>query len=200
MEDILPLCFEKVLIDNSGRNTIWNTYLYVVKNFLMNNSVPKDYLLSFFNRSIRREIHKWLKLKNHTKQKDFFQRSSFCMQHLCNRNDATYSYMDKNEEFAEKVGRIARIYIDFKQNNKEADNSLSDILTYSKYDRERLRFIVARIGKGVHLSKISDEQKSATTEKIRRIQPDEEIADDAASKDYSYFFFKGYYSNTEIPA
>lgn len=199
MEDIPPLCFE-VLIDNSGRNTIWNTYLYAVKNFLMNNRIPKDYLLSFFNKSIRRDIHGWLKLPNDTDQKEFFKKSNYCMQHLSNRNGDTYSYMDKNEEFAERVGQIVKVYMDFKQNNKEIDNSLSDIMTYSKYDRERLRFIVARIGKGVQLSKISDEQKNATTEKIRRIQPDEEIADDVASKDYSYFFFKGYYSNTKVPA
>ncbi len=197
MKDIPPLCIE-VLIDNSGKNPIWDTYLYAVKNFLMNNNTPKDYLLSFFNKSVRQEIHKWIKSKNQHDQVSFFKRSSYCLQHLCNRGKDTYSYMDKNEEFAEKIGQIAKAYIDFKQNIGEMDNSLSDILTYSKYDRERLRFIVARIGKGVQLSKTSDEKKKNATDKIRSLQPDKEITDDAASKDYSYFFFKGYYSKMEM--
>lgn len=102
--------------------------------------------------------------------------------------------VNKSEVFAENIGKIARIYIDFKQKHKENDNSLSDILTYSKYDRERLRFVVKRIGLGVQLSKINDDKKKEITEKISKLQPKEEIEDSMASKDFSYFFFKGYYT------
>ncbi len=105
--------------------------------------------------------------------------------------------INQNEEFAEKIGQIARIYIEFKQDHDENDNSLSDILTYSKYDREKLRFVVKRVGLGVQLSKIIDASKKDVTKNISRLQPKEEIEDDVASKDYSYFFFKGYYTNME---
>ena len=108
--------------------------------------------------------------------------------------------MNSNEEFAIKIGKIARIYIDFKQNHGETDNSLSDILAYSKYDREKLRFVLKRVGLGVQLSKINDTAKNEITKKIGTLQPREEIEDDVASKDYSYFFFKGYYIGTEIIA
>ena len=192
IEPIPPLCFEKVLIDTSGQNPIWNTYLYVVKNFLAGNKIPKNYLLSFFNKILKQKRYDWIKLKSKSEQKDFFLRTDFCLKSLSTLND-TKSYMDQNEEFAEKIGQIARVYIEFKQNNDETDNSLSDILTYSKYDRERLRFIVSRIGRGVQLSKISDDIKKGVIKKISSLQPSKEIEDDYSSKDYSYFFFKGYY-------
>ena len=108
--------------------------------------------------------------------------------------------VEPNESFAEKVGKIARLYIDFKQSNNETDNSLSDILTYSKYDREKLRFVVKRVGLGIQLSKINDAKKDLVTQQISKLQPQEEIQDVVASRDYSYFFFKGYYSNKEIKA
>ncbi|MDH5462745.1 MAG: hypothetical protein OEW49_00350 [Nitrosopumilus sp.] len=197
IKDIPPLCFEKVLIDTSGQNPIWSTYLYVVKNFLAGNKIPKSYLLSFFNKTLKQKRYDWVKSKNKSEQNDFFLRTDFCLKYLSTTKD-TQSYMDQNEEFAEKIGQIARTYIEFKQRNAEIDNSLSDILTYSKYDRERLRFIVSRIGRGVQLSKVSEDVKKEITKKISSLQPSKEIEDDYSSKDYSYFFFKGYYTNLEI--
>ena len=197
IEDIPSLCFEKVLIDNSGQNPIWNTYLYVVKNFIAGNKIPKNYLLSFFTKILKQKRFEWVKLKNKSEQNEFFLRTDFCLKSLCTTNDSK-SYMDNNEKFAENIGKIARTYIEFKQSNGETDNSLSDILTYSKYDRERLRFIVSRVGRGVQLSKISDDKKKRVTKEISSLTPSIEIDENVSSKDYSYFFFKGYYSKMEI--
>ena len=196
IKNIPHLCFE-ILIDNSNKNPIWDTYLYVVKNFLAGNQIPKIYLMSFFTKMLKQDRYKWIKLKGKSDQKDFFLRSDYCIRFLTPPND-TGSYMDQNEKFAERVGQIASVYIEFKQKNNEIDNSLSDMLTYSKYDREKLRFVIKRVGLGVQLSKISDNVKKEVTQKIRSLQPNEEIEDGVASKDYSYFFFKGYYSNVEI--
>ena len=192
IKDIPPLCFE-VFIDDSAQNPIWSTYLYVVKNFLAGNKTPKTFLLSYFNKMLKLKRYDWTKLKDESEPKKFFSKSNFCLQHLSICNN-TQLHMDYNEGFAEKIGQIARTYIGFKQKHDRMDNSLSDILTYSKYDRERLRHIVSRVGKGVQLSKVSDDIKKNVTEKISSLQPKEEIADDVASKDFSYFFFKGYYT------
>ena len=108
--------------------------------------------------------------------------------------------MDSNEEVAQSIGQIARTYVDFKEKNGESDNSLSDMLTYSKYDRDKLSFVYARICRGVQLSKISNEKKKDVTEKITSLTPDAEIDDEVSSKDYSYFFYKGYYSTLEVTA
>ncbi len=194
-----PLCLE-ILIDNPSQNTtIWDTYLYVVKHFLAGNNVPKNYLLSYFHKILKQKRYEWLKLKSQNDQNEFFTKTDFCLEHLFNQ-EINDNYMDKNEEFAEKVGKIVKLYIEFKQKNKENDNSLSDILAYAKYDREKLRFVISRIGRGIQLSKIDNNLKEDVTQKIRHIQPNEEIDDTVASKDYSYFFFKGYYSNTERTA
>lgn len=198
MGNIPHTCFE-ILIDETSQNTVWNTYIYAIKSFLTGHKIQKDYLVTFFTRILRQEIHKWIKTPNFTEQQEFFTKSDFCFKTLSIvNNDRTY--MNSNEEYAENIGKIARAYIDFKLNGEEKDNSLSDILTYSKYDRERLRFIVSRIGRGINLSKIADKNKTDVTKKVSILQPDKEISDDASAKDYSYFFFKGYYTSTEVIA
>lgn len=69
------------------------------------------------------------------------------------------------------------------------------ILTCSKYDRKRLRFIVSRTGRGVNLSKIEEHKKRKVTKKISSLQYLTKITDEDVSKDYSYSFFKGYHYN-----
>ena len=108
--------------------------------------------------------------------------------------------MDSNETFAQNIGQIARVYMDFKQNNGEHDNSLSDMLSYSKYDKDKLSFVYSRICRGLELSKISKNIKKGVSENISELTPAIEIENDSAQKDYSYFFYKGYYSKLEIKA
>ena len=199
VETKIPFYVFEILIDKSNKNPIWNTYLYVVKNFLSGNSIPKEFLLMYFTKLLKHKIFDWIKLKNNKEQLDFFSKSDFCIKYLINTN-ITQSYMNSNEEFALRIGQIARLYVDFKQSNKDGDNSLGDILTYSKYDRERLRFVYSRISRGVQLAKVADVSKDNVTKKISSLRPKEEISDEDASKDYSYFFFNGYYSSQEIKA
>ena len=194
MNNIPPVCFE-IFIEKSGTKSIWNMYLNTIKNFLAGHKIQKDYMVAYFSRILKQKIHEWLKTTNITEQVDFFHRSNFCLQHLSIHN-VTESYMSKSEKYAQGVGRIARTYINFKQTNNETDNSMMDILTYSKYDREKLRFVVSRIGRGINLSKSADEKKNMMTKRISSLLPNEEIPDDVAAKDYSYFFYKGYYDTT----
>lgn len=198
-ETKIPFSVFEILIDKSNKNPIWNTYLYVIKNFLSGNSVSKEFLLTYFTKLLKHKIFDWIKLKNNKEQLDFFSKSGFCIKYLINTN-ITQSYMNSNEEFALRIGQIARLYVDFKQSNNDGDNSLGDILTYSKYDRERLRFVYSRISRGVQLAKIADASKDSVTKKISSLRPKEEISDEDASKDYSYFFFNGYYTSQEIKA
>lgn len=196
-ETKIPFSVFEVLIDKSNKNPIWNTYLYVIKNFLSGNSIPKEFLLTYFTKLLKHKIFDWIKLKNNNKQLDFFSQSDFCIKYLINTN-LTQNYLDSNENYAQRIGQIARLYVDFKKSDR--DNSLGDILTYSKYDRERLRFVYSRISRGIQLAKVTDTQKDSVTDKISLLRPKEEISDEDASKDYSYFFFKGYYSSQEIKA
>ena len=103
--------------------------------------------------------------------------------------------MNKNEEYAYKIGLIAGKYVKFKRKSGEANNSTNDILTYSKYDREKLRFVYSRVSLGVSLSKAADERSDSITQIIKKDIPTDEIDDAKAHEDYSYFFFKGVFEN-----
>jgi hypothetical protein len=198
-ETKIPILAFETFIDKSNKNPLWNTYLYVVKNFLTGNTIPKEFLLTYFTKLLRHKIFDWVKMKTNTEQIEFFSKSDFCIKYLIN-TDFTQNYLNANEEYAVRIGQIARQYVNFKQSNKDGDNSLGDILTYSKYDRERLRFVYSRISRGIQLAKVSDTLKESVTKKISSLRPKEEISDEDASKDYSYFFFNGYYSAQEIKA
>ena len=198
-ETKIPFSAFEIFIDKSNKNPLWNVYLYVVKNFLTGNTIPKEFLVAYFTKLLRHKIFEWIKIKTKTEQIEFFSKAEFCIKYLINM-DSKKNYLNSNEEYALRIGQIARQYVDFKQGNKDSDNSLGDILTYSKYDRERLRFVYARISRGVQLAKISDVLKESVTKKISSLRPKEEISEEDAAKDYSYFFFNGYYSTQEIKA
>ncbi len=198
-EKKIPILAFEVFIDKSNKNPLWNTYLYVVKNFLSGNNIQKEFLVTYFTKLLKHKIFDWIKMKNNTEQIEFFSKSEFCIKYLINTN-FIQDYLKDNEKYALKIGQIARLYVDFKQGNKDENNSLGDILTYSKYDRERLRFVYSRISRGVQLAKVSDDSKESVTRKISSLRPENEILDEDASKDYSYFFFNGYYSTQEIKA
>ncbi len=197
IDNIPKNCLE-IFIDGSGQKPIWNTYLYIVKNFLAGNKIPKNYVLSYFTKILKQNQHEWIKPKNRDLIQEFFKKSDFCLKSLFKAYNHTVNVSDTDEGFAEKIGQITRLYVDFKDKNGESNNSLSDILTYSKYDRDVLRFITSRISRGIHLSKISDDKKKDLINKITSLQPKKEIADGVAPNDFSYFFFKGFYTKMEI--
>lgn len=88
---------------------------------------------------------------------------------------------------------MTRTYLEFKKKGASESHSLRDILTYSKYDREKLRFVVSRIGMGVNISKANQNDIDLINDKISKYQPNQEISDSEAYNDYSYFFYKGYF-------
>jgi hypothetical protein len=198
-EDEIPFNAIETLIESVGKNTLWNNYLYAVKNFLSENKIPKHYLLAIFSRMLRQQIHDWIKLTTTTEQRDFFINTDFCLKCL-SKSFTNTSIMNPNEEFAYRVGQIARNYIDFKQKIGEESNSLRDILTYSKYDRDRLRFVIQRVSIGINLAKTNDHDITEITKKVSSLQPKEEILDNEAQRDFSYFFYKGYYTTQEVIA
>jgi hypothetical protein len=191
----IPFSAFEVLIYKDGKITLWEDYLYAIRSFLSDSNVSKSHLIIIFRRTLKRKIHEWLKLDRKDKDEeatDFFKRTYFCLKTLCAR-DSAESDMNTSEAFAYKVGKIARGYINFKNRIDEETNSLRDILTYSKYDREKLRFVFSRLSLGINLSK-ADEKEMAQINKLVSLNlPFEEIPDDSALNDYTYFFYKGYF-------
>ena len=79
--------------------------------------------------------------------------------------------MGVSEFFAYNVGTLARLYIDFKNQVKEKSNSLSEILTYIKYDRKGLQSIFSRIGLGINRSRAIESEKNQIRKRIFRFVP-----------------------------
>ena len=94
------------------------------------------------------------------------------------------------EKFAYHTGLIAGRYVKFKRESDEESNMLSDILTYSKYDREKLRHVISRVCQGVSQSNAKQTRIDVLSKFIHENQQ-EEIPDPEANNDYSYFFYKG---------
>jgi len=196
-KDIPFHAFEVLIDDNNKKKIIWNHYLFAIKNFLAESKIPKSYLLKIFTKTLRSKIHDWLKLQTVAEQSKFFKKTEFCIKCL-SMLMTDDDIMNTNEKFAFAVGRISRHYVDFKEKTGEKSNSLKDILTYSKYDREKLRFVLQRIGIGINLAKANDKDISEITKTVDNLHPKEEIADEEAHKDYSYFFYKGYFTKEII--
>lgn len=186
-----PMALESLIIKNN-RDIIWAEYITAVRYLMNGTYFDRSSLLQRYTQILRAQLWDCIKSNKPIKKEldDFFRKSQFCL-NLLTKHDRGVT-MNKNEEYAYKIGVIAGKYVKFKRTNKEANNSTNDILTYSKYDRERLRFVYQRIGLGISLSKVNTD---ALVQSIKNDLPKEEIDDAQAYEDYSYFFYKGVFEN-----
>jgi hypothetical protein len=195
--EITPHALE-ILIEKKGNAVIWTHYLAAVRSLLAKRRVDRNYLLSRFVLQLRDDLPDWLKgMIQNGEPSQFFRKCDFCIKVLCksdNSNEGKGDGMNSDEQYAHSVGIIAAEYIKFKEDVKESSNSLRDILAYSRYDREKLRFVMQRIGLGLSLSKAPGEKVKKLESFISSNQPSAEISDNSAYDDYSYFFYKGYFS------
>jgi hypothetical protein len=193
----IPFHALEILIETKGKTIVWTHYLAAVRSLLAKKKIDKNYLLSRFVLRLREDLSDWLDKKVRDEPAQFFSKSDFCAKVLCKnvlRNEGKGYLMNDNEEYAHRVGLIAAEYIKFKENVGESSNSLRDILAYSRYDREKLRFVMQRIGLGLSLSKAPEGKIKKMESFIQSNQPSIEISDDSTYNDYSYFFYKGYFS------
>lgn len=185
--------FEVLIYKNDKKSKyIIKDYLQAIRNLIHQIPVNKLRLIDIFTRILRKEIFSWINSKNTADAIIFFERTGFCLKTLLAISNI-HQEMDINEKYAYSIGLIAGRFIKFKRKFNEESNSLKDILTYSKYDREKLRFVFSRIGIGLNLSKAEQLSVDKITNFINTNQQEEEISDNNASRDYTYFFFKGVY-------
>jgi hypothetical protein len=178
---------ESLIVENSNRDIIWTDYIAAIRHFMNGTYFDRAVLVQRFTYIMRKKFWDWLKGKS---TEGFFDKSQFCLNLLTIKEKG--STMDKNENYAYKMGVIAGKYVKFKRDEKEANNSTRDILTYSKYDRERLRFVYHRVCLGLSLSKVDTDD---INQSIKNDTPKDEIDDASAYEDYSYFFYKGVFEN-----
>jgi len=193
-----PAMALEVLIDAGKKGNQWSEYITAARYLLSNKHLPRDYLVSRLTVLLRQRIFSWIEPKNNLAQEahDFFLRSGFCIKVLTNVPPLS-SIMNSSEDYAYRVGRIAQEYIRFKEKADEKSNSLRDILAFSRYDREKLRFVVQRVGLGISLSKASEQDIKDISEFMKREIPQTEIPDPEAHNDFSYFFYKGVFGSVK---
>ncbi|MCL1970831.1 MAG: hypothetical protein FWF66_05190 [Candidatus Bathyarchaeota archaeon] len=186
------LALESLIIETS-RGIIGSDYIAAIHHFINGTYFDRTFLIQRFTCILRSYVWDWIKgviSQSKKKPSDFFDKSQFCLD-LLTKNESEL-VMNTNEEYAYKIGIIAGKYVKFKQEKNEVNNSTKDILTYSKYDRERLRFVYHRVGLGLSLSKSDTD---VISQFIKNNLPKGEIADAHAHEDFSYFFYKGVFEN-----
>lgn len=187
-EDDGPMLALELLIQKKERNIIWSDYLDAVRALIGKRTIDRNWLLAIFSKILRESLFNWL--KKPSEAKEFFVKSEFCKKVLSKNHQP--QDMDDAEMFAYGAGKIAGKYIKFKKSVGEQSNSLRDILTYSKYDREKLTFVIQRVCLGICLSKADEGKLNEVTHFVKEEMAQmKEIPDTVAHKDYSYFFYRG---------
>lgn len=191
-ENRIPVWSFEVLIDRNQKTVLWHEYIKAIWTLITGTKMEHVHLVNYFNMRLRQKIHSWFDKQNEAR--DFFLKTWFCLENL-SKTSTSSDQMNLEEDYAYRIGKIAGRYVKFKWDNKESSNSLRDLLSYSKYDREKLRFVLARIGQGINLSKAKNASMEEISKYIKENCPNEEISDQKAFDDYSYFFYKGVFEN-----
>lgn len=191
-----PMVFETLIIQRTN-GPIWADYLIGIKSYLTGKSIERHVLLRRYLITLKESyLQDWIKgiEKRKGDKKAFFTNAEFCLK-LLTMEGKKGGTMNINEKYAYKIGKIAGKYVKFKKDSKETNNSTNDILTYTKYDREKLRHVYKRICIGVNLSKTNAASQNEVSTFIKENTPAEEIDDSKTNEDYSYFFYKGVFEN-----
>jgi hypothetical protein len=143
----------------------------------------------------KKQIHKqkWLE-ENFNQGVDFFNRSWICLKILFIRHSKN-NFMDAAEQYAYNIGLIAGKYVKYREQEENSPKSLRDILTYTKYDRDKLRHVYSKVCLGLNLSYLEQDKMRSIREYIGKFKL-EEIQD--SYTDLSYFFFKGVFENLGV--
>jgi hypothetical protein len=187
------MALEDVFLLKNSRGEVvdWAPYISAIRSCISGVGFEKERLLALFTRQVRGKLFEWIgAMPNCYEASAFFKKADFCMNLLITKNNGEI-IMDPNEEYAYRIGKIAGEYLNYKRTARETSNSLYDIMTYTKYDRERLRFVYQKISIGIFLSKKLDTQGQGLVQTIADLMPKDEIDDAKSDADFSYFFYKG---------
>ncbi|MEM3245689.1 MAG: hypothetical protein QXN16_02885, partial [Candidatus Micrarchaeaceae archaeon] len=178
----------------NGKTKIYHSlYIEAIKAILYNLNFDKKRLLNFFIHRLKSDpeisVQNAIKRKSYIEINKYFKNNDYIINLLCRSNGV----MEKEEEFAYNIGKIAGYYIKFKEHYGEVNNSMNSILTYDKYDIDRLKSVFQLITRGLFLSKIDEKYKQEVYAYINEhIKSTEGVESGSHSKnDLAYFFYKG---------
>jgi len=186
-EDVEPLALE-LLIKKNRQDIDWSDYIGAVKTLVGRRRTESTWLARTLSKMVRGNLREWI--EKPSLARDFFKKSEFCERVLT--LSLNPHSVNEAEDYAYRAGKVAGRYIKFKEGVQETSNSLRDILTYSKYDRDKLRFVIQRVSLGISLSRAERPDLDSVSRFVKdEISMVKEIPDGDAHNDYSYFFYKG---------
>jgi hypothetical protein len=197
-----PMALETLITKPRGRSSkaLWNDYLSAVGHLIHGIPMDRRLLVNAYSKILRENLLSWINdlVKGVDSTNRFFEKSAFCMK-LLTRISNKMIEMNENEEYAYTIGRIAGRYVQFRRDRGEAARSSADILTYTKYDRDRLRHVYSRVCTGVCLETSTAATLSAQEKNMHKFleenAPQKEMDDGKAYEDYSYFFYRGVFES-----
>ncbi len=195
VKDIPNLAFESLIVQKDKSN-LWSTYLEAVRAWVQGRTLERGHFVRVVGDMLRDRLHGWLRENQYADANRYIKNTFFCIKLLTRTKEGKTDdkHMDSTDEFSYGIGMIAGEYVRFKRNIGEDSNSLQEILTYSKYDREKLRFVHKRVCLGISLAKPAQGGKillDKMTQFVHDNIPEGEIPDSDAYRDNSYFFYKG---------
>jgi len=187
--------FEELFIFGEGKKKNLINYLWAINLFFIEKSIKPAQLIKKIEPKLNEDILRILDQKTTKKEKieikQNIPRIKFCLDLFTTKNRSGEFKMNDDEHFAYATGKIAGKYIKFKKENDEKSNSLNDILTYSKYDSEQLKFIWKKTIQGLQLSKAKEENKEHLLNEIKKIKEPLKNEIENRGQDYSFFFYWG---------
>lgn len=198
-----PMALETLITKRRGQSSpaVWSHYLSAIQHLIQGIPMERNVLIDTFTLMLRENILLWIGdfIKGVDSTNRFFENSAFCMKLLTRRIDKMID-MNENEEYAYKIGRIAGRYVKYRRDEGQAARSSADILTYTKYDRDRLRHVYSKVCTGISLETSTSQTLNTQDKEMFKFMEDnaprKEIDDTKASEDYSYFFYRGVFSQS----
>ena len=143
---------------NKKKKNFYGQYIMAVRSLITGNQLDKFQLINYLTKLVKKQIHKekWLE-ENFNQGVDFFNRSWICLKILFIRHSKN-NFMDAAEEYAYNIGLIAGKYVKYREQEQNSPKSLREILTYTKYDRDKLRYVYSKICLGVNLSNLEGDK------------------------------------------
>lgn len=198
-----PMALETLIMKRRGQSSpaVWSHYLSAIQHLIHGIPMERSVLIGTFTLMLRENILLWINdfIKGVDSTNRFFENSAFCMKLLTLKSGKMID-MNENEEYAYRIGRIAGRYVKFRRDEGQAARSSADILTYAKYDRDRLRHVYSKVCTGISLETSTSQTLNAQDKEMFKFiednSPQKEIDDTKASEDYSYFFYRGVFSQS----
>ena len=209
---------EKIFIENLGTTKIINNYINAINDLLIINSEYFfDYSKKYFNQeisSMRGQIINYIKgnftessPKNFCNQANSYLSLKYNMDKYYKKGNNmsepdlkiekdTHDYMSKEENFAYKIGVLTGRYLNLLKQSKKLDNSTYDLISYDKYNYEKLKFVFKRICFSIGINKFENEEfKDKMINYTHEIDKDlienKLMSNITNDKDFSFFFYLG---------